>query len=69
MFFIYFNIGIKILFLLTFIFYIVFFSLVLYWAERKITFIIVPLIYTFQFFLIGFIIVIIISFILTYLFR
>ncbi|MEK7541119.1 MAG: hypothetical protein AAB529_02715 [Patescibacteria group bacterium] len=60
----YFFIGINILFGATLIFYIVFFSLVYYWHETKTSFVIVPLLYTFQFFLTGFLIVSIISILL-----
>ncbi|MDO8486595.1 MAG: hypothetical protein Q7S77_02785 [Candidatus Staskawiczbacteria bacterium] len=63
----YFLIGINILFASTLIFYIVFFSLVYYWHEKKTTFIVVPLIYTFQFFLIGFLIVSIVSILIEFL--
>ena len=63
----YFFIGINILFIATLIFYIVFFSLVYYWHEKKTTFVVVPLIFTFEFFLIGFLIVSIISILLEYL--
>ena len=59
--FFYFLLGTKILFLLTIIFYIVFFCLTFYWAETKSTFLIVPLLYTFKFFLIGFAVVVVIS--------
>ena len=60
----YFFIGINILFAATLIFYIVFFSLVYYWHEKKTTFVVVPLIFTFEFFLIGFLIVSIVSILL-----
>lgn len=63
----YFFVGINILFAATLIFYLVFFSLVYYWHEKKTTFVVVPLIYTFEFFLIGFLIVSIISILLEYL--
>lgn len=46
--------GTVILFSATFIFYLVFFGLVYYWHEKKATYIVVPLIYTFNFFLAGF---------------
>ena len=63
----YFFIGINILFVATLIFYVVFFSLVYYWHDKKTTFVIVPLIFTFEFFLIGFLIVSIVSILLEYL--
>lgn len=61
MFFLYFGIGIKILFILTVIFYAIFFGFIFFWSEAKRTFLIVPLLYTFEFFLAGFMIVVIIS--------
>ena len=63
----YFFIGVNILFGATLIFYIVFFSLVYYWHEKKTTFVVVPLIFTFEFFLIGFLVVSIVSILLEYL--
>jgi len=63
----YFFIGINILFIATLIFYVVFFSLVYYWHDKKTTFVVVPFIFTFEFFLIGFLIVSIISILLEYL--
>ncbi len=63
----YFFIGISILFIATLIFYVVFFSLVYYWHEKKTTFVVVPLLYTSEFFLVGFLIVSLISILLEYL--
>lgn len=63
----YFFIGISILFIATLIFYVIFLSLVYYWHETKTTFVVVPLIYTFEFFLIGFLVVSIVSILLEYL--
>jgi len=60
----YFLIGINILFAATLVFYLVFFGLVYYWHEKKTTFVVVPLIYTFEFFLVGFLIVSIVSILL-----
>jgi len=59
--------GTIILFIATAIFYIVFFSLVYYWHEKKTTFVIVPLLYTFEFFAIGFFIVSLVSLLMQYL--
>jgi len=50
-----------ILLIATVIFYIVFFSLSYYWHETKISFIIIPLLYTFQFLLVGFFIIVLLS--------
>lgn len=63
----YFFIGLNILFVATIVFYIVFFSLIYYWHEKKTSFVVVPVIFTFEFFAIGFFIVSIISIILEYL--
>jgi hypothetical protein len=63
----YFFIGVNILFVATVIFYIVFVSLVYYWHDKKTTFVIVPLLYTFDFFIIGFLIVSLFSISLKYL--
>jgi hypothetical protein len=58
--------GTIILFAATAIFYIVFFSLIYYWKQNNITPIVVPTIFTFDFFLIGFLIFSIIFLILKY---
>lgn len=52
-----FSILLIILFALTAIYYIVFFSLIYYWHLKKTSFVVVPMIFTFEFFLIGFLIV------------
>ena len=62
----YFFIGINILFVATLIFYIVFLSLVYYWHNTKTTVVVVPLIFTFEFFLIGFLVVSIVSILFEY---
>ena len=62
----YFFIGVNILFVATLIFYIVFLSLVYYWHNTKTTVVVVPLIFTFEFFLIGFLVVSIVSILLEY---
>jgi hypothetical protein len=59
-----FNTLLIFLFLATAIYYIVFFSLTFYWHEKKTTFVIVPVIYAFEFFTVGFLIISIISIIL-----
>ncbi len=63
----YFLWGTIILFVATVIFYIVFFSLIYYWRETKVSPLVVPLIFTFEFFLTGFLVVSIVSLILQYL--
>ncbi len=53
----YFFWGTILLFVATVIYYIIFFSFIYYWHEKRATFLVVPLIYTFEFFLIGFLII------------
>jgi len=55
------------LFVATAIFYIGFFALIYYWRVTRANFVVVPIIFTFEFFLIGFLIVSIISLVLQYL--
>ncbi len=55
------------LFTATALFYIVFFSLVYYWHLKKTTYVIVPLIFTFEFFFAGFLIISIIYILINYL--
>jgi len=59
--------GTIILLIATLIYYIVFLSLVYYWHEKKITYVIVPLLYTFEFFIVAFLIVALICIVLQYL--
>ena len=63
----YFFWGTIMLFIATAIFYIVFVSLVYYWHEKKITYVVVPLIYTFEFFIVGFFVMAFFSILLQYL--
>lgn len=56
-----------ILFGLTALFYIVFFSLLYYWHEKNATFVVVPIIFTFEFFAIGFLVISIVSLAIQYL--
>jgi len=58
---------VTILFIATAIFYIVFFSLIYYWHLKKTSYVIVPVIFTFEFFITGFLIVAIISILVKYL--
>ena len=62
-----FTVGLIVLFVMTAIFYIVIFSFIYYWHLKKLTFVVVPIIFTFEFFLTGFVIVSIVSIILDYL--
>ena len=63
----YFFWGTLILLIATAIFYFVFLGLVYYWHEKKTTYVIVPMLYTFEFFITGFFIVAMVSIILHYL--
>jgi len=62
-----FSILLIVLFVATAIYYIVFFSLCYYWHEAKFTFVVVPVIYTFEFFIAGFLIISIISIVVIFL--
>lgn len=59
--------GLVALFIATAIFYIVLFSFIYYWHLKKTTYVVVPMIWTFEFFAICFFIVAIVSIILKYL--
>ena len=62
----FFTIAFIILLLATIIFYIVFVSLVYYWHDTRISYLVVPLIFTFEFFLIGFLVIAIASIFMYY---
>jgi hypothetical protein len=62
-----FTTGLIVLFVMTAIFYIVVFSFIFYWHLKKVTFVVVPMIFTFEFFATGFFVVAIVSIILNYL--
>jgi len=59
--------GLIVLFIATAIFYIVLFSFIYYWHLRKISFIVVPAVFAFEFFATCFFIVAIISIIIDFL--
>lgn len=59
--------GLIVLFAMTAIFYIVLFSFIFYWHLKKISFVIVPAIFAFEFFAMGFFVVSITAIILNYL--
>ena len=59
--------GLIVLFIATAIFYIVLFSFIYYWHLRKISFIVVPAVFAFEFFVTCFFIVAIISIIMDFL--
>jgi len=50
-----------VLFVFTAIFYVVYFSLTYYWHQTKMSFLVLPALATFEFFLIGFLIISVIS--------
>ncbi len=62
-----FIIGLIVLFIATAVFYIVLFSFIYYWHLKKITFVVVPAIFAFEFFVTCFFIVAIISIIIDFL--
>lgn len=62
-----FGVLIIVLFAATAVFYVVFFSLIYYWHEKKTTYVVVPALYTFEFFAIGFLIISIVSIIAKFL--
>jgi len=62
-----FGVGLIVLFIMTAIFYIVLFSFLYYWHEIKISYIVVPVIFTFEFFAIGFFVVVLTSLFLVYI--
>ncbi|MDP3882892.1 MAG: hypothetical protein Q8Q48_02455 [Candidatus Staskawiczbacteria bacterium] len=62
-----FTVGLFVLLIMTAIFYIVLFSFIYYWHLKKISYVVVPVIFTFEFFTIGFFVVAIVSLILNYL--
>jgi hypothetical protein len=62
-----FSVGLIVLFAATAIFYIVLFSFIFYWHLKNISYVVVPVIFTFEFLLAGFLIVSIVSIILQYL--
>jgi len=52
---------------MTAIFYIVLFSFIFYWHLKRISFVVVPLIFTFEYLITGFLIVSIVSIIIQFL--
>lgn len=64
---IYFFILLYILLALTAVFYIIFFSFIYYWHHKATSFVVVPFIFAFEFFLTGFLIISVLSLILQYL--
>jgi len=62
-----FILGLTVLFVMSAIFYIVAFSFIFYWHLVKISVVIVPALWTFEFFAVGFLIVAIVSIVINYL--
>lgn len=62
-----FTTGLVVLFVMTAIFYIVLFSFIYYWHLVKLSFIVVPMLFAFEFFIMGFFVVVIVTIILQYL--
>lgn len=62
-----FTVGIITLFVMTAIFFIVFFSFIFYWHLKAITYIVLPVVFTFEFFAMGFFVVCLVSIIINYL--
>lgn len=62
-----FFVGLLVLLVVTAIFYIVFFGFIYYWHLVKISFVIFPMLYTFEVFFKGFIALVVITLIIKYL--
>ncbi len=62
-----FTTGLIVLFVATAIFYIVLFSFIYYWHLKKISYVVVPAFFVFEFFITGFFIVCIVSIVFNYL--
>jgi hypothetical protein len=62
-----FSVGLITLFVVTAIFYIVLFSFIFYWHLVKVSFVVLPVVFAFEFFVMGFFAVSIVSIIINYL--
>jgi len=62
-----FTTGIITLLAVSAVFFIVLFSFIYYWHLKKISYVVVPVVFTFEFFITGFFIVAIVSIILNFL--
>ena len=62
-----FTTGIITLFAATAVFFIVLFSFIYYWHLKKVNYFVVPVIFAFEFFAMGFLVVCIVSIIFNYL--
>jgi uncharacterized membrane protein YqhA len=56
-----------VLFVFTAIFYVVYFSLTYYWHQTKMSFLVLPALATFEFFLIGFLVISLISILVNFM--
>jgi len=62
-----FTIGLIVLFIMAAIFYIVMFSFIYYWHLTKLSFIVLPMVFTFEFLIIGFFVVSLTAIIINFL--
>lgn len=62
-----FTVGLIVLFIMTAIFYIATFAFIYYWHLKVVSYIVVPVIFAFEFFSIGFLVVAITSIVLYYI--
>lgn len=62
-----FTIGLVVLFASSAVFYIVIFSFIFYWHLKKVSFVVLPLVFAFEFFVMGFFVISLVSLILKYL--
>jgi hypothetical protein len=62
-----FTVGLFVLFAVTAIFFIVLFSFIYYWHLKKVTFFVVPAVFTFEFFIMGLFLVVITALIIQFL--
>ena len=62
-----FSVGLITLFLSAIVFYIILFSFIYYWHLKKVSFVVIPMLFAFEFLLTGFLIVAIVSIIFNYL--
>jgi len=61
-----FFVGLIVLGIMSAVFYIVLFSFIYYWHLKKISFVIVPAVFTFEFLIMGFFVISLVSIILLY---
>ena len=61
-----FTVGLIVLFIAAAVFYIVLFSFIFYWHLKRISYVVIPMIFAFEFFVMGFFVVSVVSIILNY---